>query len=570
VDEIEQVCEALAAGARFIRPVGLQEVPDEGFSAIYEFRHVLYREAVYRSLSEMNRVRLHRRIGERLKVLHALDRLEGAAEIAMHLQRAGQHEDAVRHLVMAAQNAARRFAYRGAIGILQDALELLKKVDPVRRAETECLILEQTGDIHYWLGDMSDSERAYRTQAALAAAAADRNAEIRALGRLLLPLGFIDPDRGVALAERAAALSTDIDAPSSSALAVMQAAAYRCVYDRWEEREWQRWTAAFELVQRSGQAHLPPYLESLHCYLLLVRGAHRDVLRRIEIQAPSATHQTPTPVLHLFTMSVKTVALMRAGRFGELLQLLRAEQELAARNGTDPWLCVLREAWLRTLLLDYEGACRLCERAVSGGTAYPTNQLRAIESVACGYRALDREQYLEAHECFARVCDLQATPKFFLHWLWRMNARAGLSETWLRAGDIEQARRHADDFLEAATSAADPHMHARAWDLQARIGVAEHDATAARNAIQKALAILGDHDVPTVAWQVHATAARVLGRGKAAGAAALSHRAHAVSCITELANTFAPDEPLRALFLSAAPVRQIVDSQQDAAPMPVA
>ena len=402
---------------------------------------------------------------------------------------------------------------------------------------------------------MAESLQAYEAQAALAAAARRRKVEIHALGRQLLPLGFIDPDRGVAVAEHAARLSSDLDDALSQALARMQAAAYRCVYDRWSERDWQTWSAASERARESDTGPLPPYLRSMHRYLLLLRGEHDRVLRELEAE-PGAADPAWALMPDLLATSARTLALLRAGRFGELLQLARMGQEMAARNGTDPWLFVLREAWLHILVLDFDGAGRLCYQALSAATPQPASQLTTIAWIADGYSLLEQGKYAQAIECFERVAEPPSTPKFFLHWLWRMTARHGLADAWLIRGSPAEARRHAGVLLEAALASADPHSHAFAWELQARVAAAGQDRQAAEGAIRQALDVLEAHDVPTMAWRVHATAWEVLGDAL--------HLERAATCVGALADSFPAGEPLRETFLSAAPVKRIVDNLRKA------
>src|SRR5260370_15318824 len=99
-----------------------------------------------------------------------------------------------------------------------------------------------------------------------------------------------------------------------------------------------------------------------------------------------------------------------------------------------------------------------------------------------GYAGLHRGEYDKAMEYFRQVRDPETTPKFFLHWFWRMTAQLGLSNVWLASGDLAKARGEADAFLETALSTADPHLQALAWEMKTQIAIAEQawEATAAR------------------------------------------------------------------------------------------
>src|SRR5262249_62316060 len=99
-----------------------------------------YRQFLYARLSEVARARLHRQVGERLQLL---GRPEHAAEVAMHFEEAREHRQAIRHLVVSSENAARRFAHREAILILEHARALVARLAPELRAEIEVDLLRR-------------------------------------------------------------------------------------------------------------------------------------------------------------------------------------------------------------------------------------------------------------------------------------------------------------------------------------------------------------------------------------------------------------------------------------------
>ena len=61
-------------------------------------------------------------------------------------------------------------------------------------------------------------------------------------------------------------------------------------------------------------------------------------------------------------------------------------------------------------------------------------------------------------------------------------------------------------------------------------------------------------------WQVHATAWSLYQRLHQHDLAE-AHRERAEACILAIADSFAPEEPLRAIFLDAAPVREILSQR---------
>jgi tetratricopeptide (TPR) repeat protein len=256
-------------------------------------------------------------------------------------------------------------------------------------------------------------------------------------------------------------------------------------------------------------------------------------------------------------MGAKILALLFLGRLGEVLRIVRTETELAEKNGGDPWIHVLGELQLRWICFDYDGVQRLGGSLMRSNSEQHALRARTFTLLAAGHAEILRGDYTLALRCFEQVRDFQRTPRFLLHWYWRIWAEHGTAEALLSAGDLAKARRAADGFLKAALRASDPSMQALAWELQTRLSAAENDRVAASHAIAKALEVLEQAEAPVAGWRVHATASDwYAGEGDWEKAAA--HRTHAHELIQKLADSFPPGEPLRESFLSAAPVRRLL------------
>ena len=272
---------------------------------------------------------------------------------------------------------------------------------------------------------------------------------------------------------------------------------------------------------------------------------------------------------HFFGLGGKTLVLLRMGRLGEVLEIVRGAKEMAKKNGNDPWLFNFREAWLRILALDFEGSARVCDAILRSKTLYPVGQPQTISKIAKGYSAiaggfteLDRGQYQEAIELFNEVRDPYTTPKFFLHWAWRMTAQLGTSEAWLQSRSIERASYEADDFQNCALQTPDPHLQALAWEMQTRIAIAREDWSRSENCIHQAVGLIRRFVIPVAGWQVHATAWRLY-RSKQEYTDAESQCESARVCIFRIADSFTKGEPLRETFLSAPPIARILNASTE-------
>lgn len=132
--EVEQSCDMLARGERFLRAASDATTPR------YAFVHELYRQAIYRDTPAARRRRLHRAVAAALEASLGARAAEHAAALAHHWEHGGDAERAIAHLRLAAARAHRRAAPREAGGHLEHALTLLPRLasaEARRRHELE-------------------------------------------------------------------------------------------------------------------------------------------------------------------------------------------------------------------------------------------------------------------------------------------------------------------------------------------------------------------------------------------------------------------------------------------------
>ncbi|MFZ0678883.1 ATP-binding protein [Candidatus Binatus sp.] len=103
----------------------------------YRFTHPLIREALYSESASVERIALHRRIGDSLEEIHAPNPSAHLAELAHHYRQSRDIEKAISYLIRAADAAAAKFALREAESCWEDALRLFEAEggDPERHAD---------------------------------------------------------------------------------------------------------------------------------------------------------------------------------------------------------------------------------------------------------------------------------------------------------------------------------------------------------------------------------------------------------------------------------------------------
>jgi DNA-binding winged helix-turn-helix (wHTH) protein/tetratricopeptide (TPR) repeat protein len=553
---VEERCDELARQGQFLSASPLWVRPDGSSVPRYHFTHSLYPHAIGARVPSGWRLRLHQRVGEWLEHTYGPRSAAIAGPLAWHFEEAGDYERAIHYLIVAAQNAAARFAYADALRVLERARSLVQHLAADVRSTVEVDLLQRIGDTHYGRGAWTECAQAYETAVALAAKAGSTIAQVHALRGSIRPFGVLDPDRGIAAVEQAVRLSATVGDPLLHARTELLAAGIRLAYDTWRAEDWEICASANETIQRLSAADPPAFDRVCFAQLQVLRGEYADAAENIAAGIPTEGESTSIMV-PMFALSVRTLVLLYTGRLGELLQLLRAGRDTAERNNNEPWLFVAREAWLRTVVLDFAGARELCEgmAALSAATQW-RGPSESIGGVASGYVALEQGKYDAAARSFTAVLDPKQAPKFFLHWCWRLTAQLGLVDVGLASGDLRSARRDADRFVQSALATAEPNLNALAWDADARVAMAEKNWQGAEEKIEKGLAVLQAFDIPTTAWRLHATRCDLYRHAKNDDAAE-THRARAEAIIVALASSFAPEEPLRHTFLAAEPIRRI-------------
>ena len=558
-DWIEAAYEKLAGRQQFLRFAGIHNAANGTQSAHYEFRHALYRQALYRHLSSVNRTKLHRGLAERLMTICFAGRPELASEVALHFEEGRDFEQATRCLMLAAENTQKRFSYRDSIQVLRQALELISghelSYGLTTGIEQGIQIHQRIGEAQFALGEMSASIESYEAAAVLAAKADLRAEQVGILMQMALPVWFIeqarsDQVRGERVLEQALQVSRSLHDPLLLAQTELTAACFRLLYDSWRSEDLETCVHAEETIRSLAGPTAP--LHVYHLYVQVLKGEGRQALKAAEAMIDNATG----PVAYVGAYGAKGLGLMSLGRFGEMLQAVRRERELGRKNESEAWMWVLGEAWLRLLCFDFEGVRRVAKITMSSDVEAHAIWSRTAARIATGYQEIEKGNHEKAWDLFAQVRDYRITPKFFLHWHWRMHAALGATEARLSAGDIPNARREADGFLESALSVADPNLRAFAWEINSRVARAEGNSRTARAHIANALAVLDKFEIPVSGWQVHRTAGDLC-EDEGDHIRANQHRAQAQELIMKVADSFEPGEPLRASLLAVPPIHRL-------------
>lgn len=140
----------------------------------FRFRHILFQQHLYNSLTSFERERLHRSVGYVLEALYLGQTNEVAAQLALHFIEGHEYTKAVQYLDVAAQRARHEFSNSAALENYQKLLQILERqpssVDNVRKRIAALLAL---GEVYKHTGSYTLAESAFRDAEQLAISCGD-------------------------------------------------------------------------------------------------------------------------------------------------------------------------------------------------------------------------------------------------------------------------------------------------------------------------------------------------------------------------------------------------------------
>ena len=549
-EEIEEICESLAGRQQVLKRGEVQDLPGGSVSPQYEFKHTLYREVLYGQLPPTQRRRFHLRIATRIEEVSGTSGSTLASELSAHFEAGREYPRTVHYLMLSAANAARRYAHSDAIELLHHALDLLPHIGVSSRRELEIEILERISDVLYAQGEMRQSAEIDNRVAELAAQSGFKVAQVTALTRLARALAFLEPDRSVAVCERALEVSRTYDDLLLQARTEMLTACWHIVLNGWSKQDAEICAAARARIHSLSHG-VPAYYEILYAHVQCAQGDYLGACQTARAGIPASV-ENDSLVVYLSAHSSLAQALLYLGDWGELRRVLTTALDIAEKNGNAPWLGVFRAtlAWLHFQACDSAGALRRAEELLAADLGDRDDQVRTMAQIIAGFAYLQLGAPDQAIGYFTAAGERRTHHRFFWDWYWAIVARLGLTNVWLAREDWARASQEADQVLELALSTADLALQALAWEAQARIAKLRQEPSRALDMIDRSVAALKMSAVPFAAWRVHLTASEVYefqGRGPEAE----HHRIRAAGILRALGHSFMKGDPLATSLLAA-------------------
>jgi DNA-binding winged helix-turn-helix (wHTH) protein len=542
VESFERLCQGLLRRHQIVRSADPQEFPAGSVSERYEFTHALYRDVLYRGQSPSGRAKLHCDVAERLEALYGQHSGEVAPELAHHFEQGRDWSRAIKYLQLAADTAGRRFEPQRALDILEHALELKNRLPDAERAQPEISILERLATIHIAFVGMSGLlKRAWQ-------------------------LVLTNSEEGPKPLDRAVEISAEFKDPLLRARTVVRWSLCDVFAGDWNGRHLDHCHRAIDIIRHLGNrlilgSNLIDY-SVIQFFSSAYRGAYENAREGLAaiIQESEINPYLNDAFLHQFILPW---SLLFLGEWGEALHEIGTEAAKMDRDAHSAQARANRlyRAFVSSFALDFAGVLEICQ-PMSALLESPSDV--RFCSILMASAELNLGHYERAHALLSAVQEDMDRRPVVLDWYRRILIASALTELWLVKGHLARARSEAERFLTIALATQERTWRTIAWDVSARIAMAEGDLTGARHCLAEGLSTMEGFEVPLASWRVHATAFE-LHENSGNRELAERHLAFSRDTIMKLANSLPAEEVLRQTFLSSRMVRKILSSASNAA-----
>jgi tetratricopeptide (TPR) repeat protein len=505
--DVEACCQSLVARQLILKRAEAVRFPDGGESSRYLFLHVLCRDALYRHLPPAKRRRLHGDLGRAIERIYAADPDHIAVELAGHFELGGLFTEAIGYLRRAVDGAASRFANREAARHLERAIELVARIRSDDRSELYMDLLEQRALMRMSMLDLEGAVDDFTAIHAEAGLARDVNRQAKALLDSVMPLGFLDFGRSLAVIEEAQQLKSRAD-PVVAALADVFRAGIWAYHFGWSQELQDLLDAALPTLN-------PVTDPATRCRFLwmeaFVRASASDFAGccRAAEEFRSCAREAGSFHQYFLAMHNLVMGLTYAGNLGEAMRAARAGAELAATNHhyLENLMLESYQAFIAIEAFDFNFALPICER-LAREPVIMRFRLTPHIFLWPGLAHLGTGAIEEASDALMRLS--AAMDAGGLGFEYRFPLLQGQASCAFSRGDYTRAK----DLVWRSIRLAEGHRAAahaaRGYRLLSEFARQERDYGGAVEHALAAIAALRPGETLNVEWQVYVSASNML------------------------------------------------------------
>ena len=554
---IEEHCELLARRNLFLRASGESTFPDGSVAGRYAFIHALYQEVLYQRVAAARRARIHLLIGARGEEVYGEYASEVAAEFAMHFEMGRDYRRAVKYLRHAANNHLLRYANREALNYLGRALNAVKNLSPDESERERMAILEQAGLARRAMGDMAGAAENFEQLARQASELNQKADEVKALSHLSTVLSWVDRERCLTAAARSLELSKELDERALQAHVRGCWGYWHVLFLGWGDEHKEAVETAVTSARAIGDAEMLDLHLARYSYLHCLSSDYQQAIESAE-EAARLALETGDAHSYLLAQYFEAWALLHAGRWGEMRQILDHGLDMAERNQHARWavLFLLQLGWLHEQCFDFDVALQMCRKAHEQAVEIQHPYTESFGLILMGHAHLGLNDLDEAFRCLNEVVLRFERERVLMDWILRIPLHYALSQSWLRRGGREEAQLHAIALFELAAQPKERTYMALAQTLLAESALLGQDLKAASDHLEKARTTIEQVEAPLAQWRISSVSAAVCEQEGHAKEAAV-HRRRAFEGVNKLACSLDARDSLRLSLLEYPDIKRL-------------
>jgi tetratricopeptide (TPR) repeat protein len=360
----------------------------------------------------------------------------------------------------------------------------------------------------------------------------------------------------------------------------MQCFFFRIWAGGWNPGDAEEYQNALNNLRQVGDPATVSYHVAQYGMIQWASSEYREADRNLTQAASHLLRSPPTNFLNLSLIYwvhqlFSSSSLLFLGEWGKALGQFKAAIEVLDKNGDEYRAKTLRLylAWALLETMDFDGVLRICESSfphpeesllsLKPGSSGPFPEEARICLILKASAQSALGNFDEALDQLLVTRNAMDQQMVIIDWYWRMPLESALAELCLATGDLARAESQAEKFLNVTLATAEHTWQARAWQLNARVAMAQGQSDRARDCIGKALSTMDGFEVPLAAWRVHSTAAEYY-EGIGDREAEATHRGLSRATILQLADSLRPEESLRKVFLSTPVVSRMLEGAETA------
>lgn len=551
-EEVASCCDELARGRQFIETAGAVEWPDGFVSEAYRFVHALYRDVLYRSVSPTRCIQVHKELAYYLETSYGESARVIASELAAHFNWGREYLRAVYYLQEAAGNAARRFSNAEAVEHLEKALDLLARVPYSERVEPEAAVLDQLGLAHQSAGNTEAALITFDKCLSIARSTGRYDLETNALLRLSGVLFWTDHKRSLETAKQAVEVSASVSDRWWYQQARGHYAARLIRLKGWENHLLGDCAAAIESAREAGDKEMLALHLMSYSFFLSYQAEYEWACREAD-EGTELAVESGNAYQYISCQYFKAWAMLHAGRWGEVLQLVNEGIKLSEKNGHKAGITFFRlmKAWLNAQAFHYKEASELAQQALASKCeGFP----HFLGLIVLGMSRTGLGRHQAAQECFNQVQELRDRGPYYIDWIFQLPLCMAQADLERSQQSFSRAKETANRLFALASVSSERTYMALARQILAEVALAQDEFPAADEDLRAAFALLDGRNLPLAEWRVNATAAKLAAK-KRDSVLADRYSAGSTRILSKLAESLPEQEPMRTSILNSQHVR---------------